>query len=110
MDRPDWLMSGICRVEEGLSSDQQAALLTNAYLFLSAGGQVTVGDWMALSEPSRKALSEAGDRIRAESAAMGVYFALRPQEAVELVAGEAVKDKDVLDGVFGDGKANPPSA
>jgi hypothetical protein len=62
--RADWFIVDAVPVEVELTDELKAAMVTNAEMYLRAVGTLTWEKWSLLSEASRAAFLEAGERVR----------------------------------------------
>lgn len=97
-DRVDALISACAAFPFVLDGDVEIvekALVDEAERFLRAGGSLSLTDWSALSEISRRALAEAGDRIRFAVAGLIGAAGLSTDHALAIAEGGEV-DPDAL--------------
>lgn len=84
-----------------LGQEGEKALQEGAYQFLRAEGRLTLDDWAGMSEETRAAFMQAGERFRAENALLlaaaildgkGIARAVDPEGAQEAEVKAALRD------------------
>jgi len=84
------IAAGIAR-RDPLTPKQQEFLGKEAYLFLRAGGTISLTEWQQLSRESRDLIAEAGDRIRLEQA-INTAAAMQPEVRQAMAEGRDPED------------------